>query len=176
MFGLTGYCFKKLIHGNRNTLMMRFALLGLACLVILSGCSLDSVFRSDKPVSREMAAKVISLPLPVSAKDIYYYTHSEGMVYEGFFRFKVNSEDIKKTIENITAEIAPGVGYDTVSVGNDRWKDLLGDSLKEANVSPPMEWWDIYKIKNGYCCSSKQGTLNIFVNVSDNIVYVFRTD
>ena len=58
---------------------MRYFVLSIFCLTLM-GCGLDeTLHRADKPVSREVASRDISLPFPDSTRDVYYVFHAGGM-------------------------------------------------------------------------------------------------
>src|SRR6185312_342222 len=127
------------------------------CLVCLAtaGCGVDqSTSRSDKPVSREAAAKAISLPFPVSATNIYYAVHSGGMQeFQMFVRFTVSRLDESNAISGILADHSEKMleqdSYPAVSfaeVPNLAYGDLA-----------PMPWWKPSSITNGYCRRGTNG-------------------
>jgi len=142
----------------------------------LAGCGQDeTLHRADKPVSREVASRDISLPFPVSTKDVYYVFHAGGMQeLEMFVRFTVDPKDLDSVVSDIFS---------------DRDKKMQGHlssptlSLAAAPRSPafpdlqPMPWWSPESITNGYYRGSTNGQpFHVWVDVGQQTIYLCTHD
>jgi hypothetical protein len=151
---------------------MRCLILSFLCLA-LAGCGLDETnHRSDKPVSREVASKDISVPFPSSAKDVYYVFHAGGMQeWMLFVRFTVDPKDLDNAVDGILA---------------DQNKRLIPSQFfpLRLNQAPPvftellpMPWWNPDSITNGYYRGSTNGSpLYLWVDISKHMIYLCETD
>lgn len=159
---------------------MRFVVICVFCLT-LAGCGLDeTLHRSDKPTSREAATKDISVPLPSSAKDIYYVVHSGGVQeFQLFVRFAVDPKDLDKAVGDILSDYDKTRGehnsYTSVPVvDGPRWSQFNG----MVRALLPMTWWDTDSITNGYYRgpSNDFGNIHIWADVSHHIIFLCEHD
>jgi hypothetical protein len=154
--------------------IMRRLVLSLLCLALV-GCG-QSLSRSDKPVSREAASKDISVPLPDSAKDVYYVIHSGGMhEFQLFVRFTVEPKDMDKAVDNIVLDYdkrgRKQGAYESVPVMNGmRWAQISGI----ATALLPMPWWDTDSITNGYYRgpANEFGNIHIWTDATHHQIYL----
>jgi len=154
---------------------MRYLILSFLCLT-LAGCGLDeTLYRADKPVSREVASKNISVPFPSSATDIYYVFHAGGMQeLEMFVRFTVAPKDLDSAIGDILSD------HDKMMRGHYSYPSL---SIATAPSSPmfpellPMPWWNPNSITNGYYRGSTNGQpFYLWVDVGQHMIYLCEHD
>jgi hypothetical protein len=154
---------------------MRHFVLSVLCLA-LTGCGWDqTTLRSDKPVSRAVASKDISLPFPPSTKDVYYVFHAGGMQeMQMLVRFAIDPKDLEGTVSNLLSDhdkvtqehhfyISAPIGF---APHSPEFKDLL-----------PMPWWKPDSITNGYYCGATNGQpFHIWVDVPQHTIYVCASD
>ena len=137
-----------------------------------AGCGLDeSTTRSDKPVSREAAAKGLDFPFSTSATNIYYLVHSGGLQeFQMFVCFTVKAGDESNAVDEILADHDKRMGeydsYPTVPIAN--------------VMSPPvtqMPWWTVNSITNGYSRGSTNGQpFYIWADLNQHTIYVHASD
>jgi len=155
---------------------MRFLILIILCLA-LAGCGLDeSLSRSDRPTSRDAASKVVSVPFPPSAKEIYYVVHSVGMQeFQLFVRFTVEPNEMDKALEKILADYNARSQhtnvYKSVPVAaGKRWSQIKGMAVALL----PIAWWDTDSIPNGYYYGPTNdfGNIHVWTDVARNQIYL----
>jgi hypothetical protein len=145
------------------------------CLAI-AGCGLDeNLDRSDKPVSRAQASKVLGMALPSSAKDVYYLVHSGGMQeFEMCVRFTVDP----KELDGAVSEVLSNHNQETKQDYNYPSR-ILGVAPRPPSFSEfqPMPWWNPESISNGYYRGSTNGQpFHVWVDVGFHTIYLCSTD
>jgi hypothetical protein len=154
---------------------MRCSLLAAFCLA-LAGCGLDeTLHRSDKPVSREVADKAISVPFPASTKDVYYAFHAGGMQeLQMFVRFTVDPKDLDSAVTGILSD------HDRQAQEHHAYQSLPLAAAPHSPVFPellPMPWWNPDAITNGYYRGSTNGRpFFVWADVSQHTVYLCTHD
>ncbi len=157
---------------------MRFLAGGLllGCVLLISGCSNETTFRSDKPLTQAEATKArLDYPFPPSARSIYYLMYAGGMQdLEAYLRFDVDPEELDSAVDAL------------VSWNNTRMKRSLTyprKPLSSAITSAPrkdflpMPWWDPVTITSGYYRGHIDSyALRIFVDHTHSRVYVYQND
>lgn len=155
---------------------MRHLILSILCLA-LAGCGLDeSLSRSDKPTSREVASKHVSIPFPPSAKDIYYVVHTGGMQeFQLFVRFTLDPKEMDEAVDNILWDYdktsRQATAYTSVPVAEGvRWSQISGIA---AGLSP-MPWWDTDSITNGYYRAPRNtvADIHVWADVTHHQIYL----
>ena len=147
-----------------------------AIIILIAGCSDESISRSDKPLTLSAAKKeLLDYPLPASAHSIYYLSFVGGMQYlEDYVRFDVDPQDLESSVDAL------------VTWNNKQYKRSLAyprTTLSTATLpSPgksclPMPWWDPATITTGYYRGHNNGyALRIFVDQSRSRIYVYQSD
>ena len=103
---------------------MRLAILLLA--LCLPGCSDESLSRSDVPLGRTAAMKLLDLPLPASAHDVYYLDFVGGMQdLDRFIRFDTDPKELDAAVEALRQTNSMSIMDVTLSVARQRYPDLL---------------------------------------------------
>jgi len=154
---------------------MRYFVISFFCLA-LTGCGLDETnHRSDKPVSREVASKDISVPFPASTTDVYYVFHAGGMQeWMMFVRFTVDPKDLDSAVDGILSD------QNKVMKTHDSFPVLPNAAAQSAPVFAellPMPWWRPGSITNGYYRGSTNAPpLYLWVDVSKHTIYLCETD
>jgi hypothetical protein len=154
---------------------MRRIFISAFCLM-LAGCGLDeTLYRADKPVSREAASKKIPIPFPPSAKDIYYVFYAGGLQdLEEYVRFTVDPKDLDRAVSDILSD------HDKVFHETNSYPSLPVTDSPLSGVSKhlsPISWWNPASITNGYCRGSMNGRpIYVWVDVGQHIIYVCETD
>ena len=141
--------------------MARF-LMVLFSVLILTGCSMESTHRSDKPLSRAEASKVISLPLPASARDVYFVTHADGLQeFAEFVRFTVDPDEMDSAVEGLlTGHTASPIVY----------------SPEAEKPFQPMPWWTPTSIVHGHYRTGDRQPIWIWTDTNNHIIFVCRSD
>jgi hypothetical protein len=154
---------------------MRYLFLSILCLA-LAGCGLDETnHRSDRPVSRELASKDISVPFPSSTTDVYYVFHAGGMQeWMLFVRFTVDPKDLDSAVDGILSD------QNKVMKTHDSYPSLSIAAAGRGPVFPelsPMPWWSPDSITNGYYRGSTNAPpLYLWVDISKHTIYLCETD
>ena len=154
---------------------MLYLILIFVCLT-LAGCGLDeTLHRADKPVSREVASKDISVPFPSSTKDVYYVFHSGGMQELNMFvRFTVDQKDLDSAVDGILSD------HNKMMQEHDSYSSLSIAAAPSSPVFPelsPMPWWSPNSITNGYFRGSTNGSpLYLWVDLSKHTIYLCEID
>ena len=115
-------------------------LLAIAALILLAqGC--DSYSRSDRPLNRARAASRIGLPLPSTARNVYFLEFAGGMQdLERFIRFDLDKADIDAAVQAIIKEA------NTISLQSLPYTQRAissSDFQYPRSEWMPVQWWDI---------------------------------
>ena len=154
---------------------MRLLISSIVCLA-LAGCGLDqTTYRSDKPVSGQIASKNVSVPFPSSAKDVYYVFHAGGMQeMQMFVRFTVDPKDVDSAVSNILSD------HDTMTKEHHSYISIPAAGAPRSPVFPdllPMTWWTPDTITNGYYQASTNGQpFYVWADVSQHTIYLCTHD
>ena len=154
---------------------MRCSISILFCLV-LAGCGFDeTLYRADKPVSREVASKKIPLPFPSSATNIYFAFYAGGMQdLEEYVRFTVDPKELDGCVSNILSD------HDKTFQQHNSYTSLpitAAPSAPRSSHLSPMPWWGPTSITNGYFRGSTDARpIWIWVDALQHIIYVCETD
>ena len=135
----------------------------------------ESLDRSDKPLTRAEAIKRISVPLPASARDVYFVSHSGGLQeFQFFTRFTVDPKDLDTAVSDLIAD------RDKQTHGHLTYTQL---ALSKAPPYPvygallPMPWWNIGSFTNGYYRSATEGqAFDIWVDADQHTIYLCTHD
>jgi hypothetical protein len=131
--------------------------------------------RSDKPVSREVASKDISVPFPSSTKDVYYVFHAGGMQeWMLFVRFTVDPKDLDSAVDAILSDQNKGThehdSFPVLSLTTKPSAPVFSELL-------PMPWWNPDSITNGYYRgNTNDSPLYLWVDISKHTIYLCETD
>lgn len=126
-------------------------------------------------MSRAIATNQISIPLPLSAKDIYYVFHAGGLQeLDEYVRFTVDPNDLDGAVRDILSE------HDKTFAETNSYPTLSIAAAPSSAVPPhlsPIPWWSPNSITNGYYRGSMAGRpIYIWVDVSHHMVFVCETD
>jgi hypothetical protein len=127
-------------------------------------------------LSRTEASGKVSLPLPQSARDIYYLEHSSGMQeYELFVRFSVDPSELDKAVNDIlvdhdrTMQRKPS-SYPKISIA-------AAPQTPEFRRFLPMTWWAPNAITNGYYRGENGATVfHVWTDTDHDTIFVCATD
>ena len=123
---------------------------------------METLHRSDNPLSRAEASKYVSLSLPASARDIYFVYHADGLQeFEEFVRFTVDPDELVSTVDALLAgrSSSPSV-YDPEA---------------EAPFQP-MTWWTPNSIVHGEHRTGDHQPIYIWTDTDNHTVFVYRSD
>ncbi len=141
---------------------MQRSFLILLSIVILGGCGMEDLHRSDKPLSRAEASKYVSLPLPASARDIYYVYHAGGLQdFQEFVRFTVDAD-----------ELAPAVA--ALLSGHTDFSPVYDSDVEKPFL--PMAWWTPNSIVHGEHRTADKQPIYIWADTDNSIIFVCRHD
>ena len=141
---------------------MQRSFLILLSIVILAGCSLEDLHRSDKPLSRVEASKYVSLPLPSSARDIYYVYHADGLQeFQEFVRFTVDADEMTSTVDALLS-------------GHTNSPPVYDSDVEKS--FQPMTWWTPTSIVHGEHRTADKQPIYIWTDIDNNIIFVCRHD
>ncbi len=151
------------------------------CLVLF-GCGLDeTTIRSDKPVSRGVAAKDTELPFPSSARDVYYLVHSGGMQeFHMFVRFTADANQLDEALNAILEKEHKKMGeswtYSKLPLS--KAPRPLDSRVLPSTELLPMPWWDPESITNGYYYGATNNgePITFWVDESRHVIYLSETD
>ena len=144
-----------------NLFPMRRFLLASSSLLVLAGCGVGSLHRSDTPLSRAEASKYISFKLPASAKEVYFVQESEWQEFEEFVRFAVDADQMDATVEALLAGHTPA---------------SLGYSSEAERSFQPMTWWTPSSIIHGQYRTGDHQPIFVWTDTDNHRVFVFKSD
>lgn len=148
--------------------------LATICLIFMAGCSATD--RTDVPVSLEKAKSIVPIPLPISATNIFYYTHADGMQeWEFLLRFDCAADDldswVESTIKSNNATYGASYPYDRVPIGS-----TAKAAIPSGDV-PGFPWWTTSSIATGYYRGEIEShAVRIWVDTDRQRVYLNQTD
>ncbi len=140
------------------------------------GCSDESTFRSDKPLTQTDAVKAhVDYPFTPTANSIYYLFYGGGMQdTESYVRFDVDSEELDAAVDALVSwnnsQMKRTLPYPRVAISAAEFPSPLKKFL-------PMPWWDPSAITTGYYRGHIDGyALRIFVDQARSRIYVYQND
>jgi len=144
-----------------------------ALIVLVQGC--DSYSRSDRPLTRARAASRIGLPLPTTARNVYFLEFAGGMQdLERYIRFDLDKADIDAAVEAIIKEA------NTVSLQSLPYTEKAispSDFQYPRSEWMPVHWWNIKNIKNGYYRGEEASyAVRIWVDLDNSRIYAYQND
>lgn len=141
----------------------------------LSGCSSESLSRSDTPLGRTAAMKQLGIPLPASAHDVYYLDFAGGMQdLERFVRFDVAAHELDSAVDALIADNNKMMGH---SLPYPRAAISAADLPGPRPQFDPMKWWDPGTVTKGYYRGSIDAhALRIIVDEGRSRIYLYQND
>lgn len=143
--------------------------------ILLAGCSADSIHRSDAPSSSPAASGLTDPVLPKSAADIYFLDHAGGLQdLERFVRFTVPAHDLDSAIDTL------------IAANNLQFKRSLPYARTPLSDAPtsspraeflPMAWWTPSSIRTGYYRGdSTSYAIQIWADSATGTIYLYQND
>lgn len=148
----------------------------LAIGLLVSGCSDETVLRSDKPLTRAAATEeLIGFPFPASAHSIHYLMLGGGWQdLEAYVRFDVDPQDLDSTVD---ALVAWNNQQMTRTLTYPRAPLSAADLPTPRREFLPMPWWDPETIATGYSKGHDDSyALRIFADQARSRIYVYQND
>ena len=139
-------------------------------------CSDKPQLRSDAPVSRSVATKVlVDVPLPASAHSIYYLMFGGGLQdLEFLVRFDVDPSDLDLAVDSLVAwnnkQMSRALPYPR--------SPILGSAPPAPRKDfQPVSWWDPTTISTGYYRGQDDAwALRIFVDQARSRIYMWQNN
>jgi len=143
--------------------------------LLLAGCSADSIHRSDAPSSSPAASGLIDPVLPKSATEIYFLVYAGGLQdLERFVRFTVPVPDVDSVIDAL------------IAANNLQFKRSLPFTKTPLSAAPqsfpraeflPMAWWTPSSIRKGYYRGDSAGyAFQIWADSATGTIYLHQSD
>tara|TARA_R110002049_G_scaffold215813_1_gene387269 strand:+ start:98 stop:571 length:474 start_codon:yes stop_codon:yes gene_type:complete len=143
---------------------------------LVSGCSDETILRSDKPLTRAAATReLIDFPFPASAHSIHYLMQSGGWQdLEAYVRFDVDPRDLDSSVDALVVwnnrQMTRTLTYPRVPLS-------AADMPTPRRAFLPMPWWDPETIATGYYKGHLDGyALRIIADQARSRIYVYQND
>lgn len=123
---------------------------------------MESLDRSDAPLSRAEASKHVSFLLPASAKEVYFVNHSGGLQeFQEFVRFSVDPAEMDATVDALLArQSASSILY----------------SPEVEKPFQPMAWWTPYSIVHGEHRTRANPPICVWTDTDAHLIFVYWSD